>query len=194
MNIEGLWPMYAWIAAVALAVVAGLWSARTHRAVRASLPPEHVAGAALVGLFGWEMLVNVPGELAGFVTLSAGLAEAPEVRAQQGLIAAQAAFAIAAGFAVVGILRRRTWGAVLGIGLAASIVLSAVLAVANVIATVAESMPPDTFWAFAVSIIGLRVIPAVAAAALLLWPLVRWTGHRTEPVSAWAEPGEEATG
>lgn len=69
------WPMYVWAAAVALAIVAGAWTATNRREVRPALPVEHVAGAALVGLFGWEMLVNLPGSAMGYWSLTAGLGD-----------------------------------------------------------------------------------------------------------------------
>ena len=180
MNIEGLWPMYAWAGVVALAIVAGIWSATNPRDVRPSLPPEHVAGATLLGLFGWEMLVHLPGSARGYWLLTAGLGDWRGLQAQQAFLVAQAAFAIGAGFAVVGILRRRTWGAVLGIGLASATVLSSILSFANIMATIAESMSADAYWATVVSILGLRAIPALAAALLLLWPLVRRTARRID--------------
>lgn len=179
MTIQGLWAMYVWAGAVAIAIVAGVWTATNHRDPRSSLAPQHVAGAALVGLFGWEMLVNLPGSVMGYWTLTAGLGDARGIEAQQAFVVAQAAFAIGAAFAVSGILRRRTWGAVLGIGLAAAIVVSSVLSFAQVTA-IFESMGSDAYLSIVASIIGMRMIPALAAAVLLLWPLMRGRTRRLE--------------
>jgi len=184
MGNEGLWAMYVWAATVALAIVAGIWSATTHRDVRPSLPTEHVAGVALLAFFGWEMLLGLPEAVKGYSLLSAGLGDLRDLQPQQAFLAAQAAFAIGTGFAVVGVLRRRTWGAVLGIGLAVSLVVASVLSFATVTATMAESMDPDTYWSFVVSIFGLRAIPALAAAALLLWPIVRPATGRADPLTS----------
>ena len=69
------WAMYAWAAAVAGAVVAGLWVGTNRREIRPVLPLEHVAAAALIGSFGWEMLVTLPGSVIGYLTLTAGLGD-----------------------------------------------------------------------------------------------------------------------
>ena len=111
MTIGGQWALYVWAGAVVLAIVAGVWTATRHRDPRPSLAPQHVAGAVLIGLFGWEMLVNVPGSVVGYFTLTAGLGDVRRIEAQQAFVVAQAAYAIGAAFAVAGILRRRTWGA-----------------------------------------------------------------------------------
>ena len=137
----------------------------------ASLAPQHVAGAALIGLFGWEMLVNVPGSVVGYFTLTAGLGDVRGIEAQQAFVVAQAAYAIGAAFAVGGILRRRTWGAVLGIGLASATVVSSALSFAQFTAMF-ESMGGDAYLSI-LSSIGMRLIPALAAIVLLLWPFVR---------------------
>jgi hypothetical protein len=180
MNVEGLWPMYVWAAAVAAAIVAGIWSATNNHDLRLSVPHEHIAGAALVGLFGWEMLISLPGSVSGYLQLTAGLGDLRGVQAQQAFLAAQAAFAVGAGFAVMGILRRRTWGSVLGIGLALTLVVSSTLNLANITATMAESMSADAYWSTVASLIGMQAIPALAAAALLLWPLLRPAARQLE--------------
>ncbi len=171
--------MYVWAGAVVLAIVAGVWTATRHRQPRSSLAPQHVAGAALIGLFGWEMLVNVPGSVIGYVSLTAGLGDVRGIEAQQAYVVAQAAYAIAAAFAVAGILRRKTWGAVLGIGLASATVVSSVLAFAQVTAML-ESMESDAYLSIVASFIGMRLIPALAAIVLLLWPFVRARTRRLD--------------
>ena len=175
MTTSQLWPMYVWAAAVALAVVAAAVTSNTRREIRSTLPIEHVAGAALVGLFGWEMLVNLPGSVLGYWTLTAGLGDVSGVRGQQAYVVAQAAFVVAAAFAVAGVLRRRTWGAVLGIGLAASVVLWSGLILFQTTALYAESMGTDTYLGVVSSLVGMRGIPAVVAIGLLAWPIVRRT-------------------
>ncbi len=188
MTIEGQWAMYVWTAAVAVAIVAGVWTATRHREPRPSLPPQHVAGAALVGLFGWEMLVNLPGSVVGYWTLTAGLGDVRGLEAQQAFVVAQAAYVIGAAFAVGGILRRRTWGAVLGIGLAAAVMVSSAFNFAQITALYAESMSGDAYLSTVASVIGMRMIPALAAIVLLLWPFIR---QRTRRVDA---PGHDVPG
>jgi hypothetical protein len=119
------------------------------------------------------MLIGLPGSVSGYLLLTSGLGDWRGTQAQQALIAAQAAFAIGAGLAVIGILSRRTWGSVLGIGLALTLVVSSTLNLAHITATLAESMTSDAYWSTVVSLIGVQAIPALAAAALILWPLTR---------------------
>ena len=97
-GLEGLWPMYAWAAAVAIAIGAGLWSATNQRELRPALPLEHVAGAAVLGVFGWEMLIRLPGDIVDYLQPSAGLSQTPGLQAEQAFLLSQAAFGIGAGF------------------------------------------------------------------------------------------------
>ncbi len=110
--------MFVWAAAVGLALVAAAWTATNRKAIRPTLPLEHVAGAAILGVLGWEMLVHLPGTVMGIWTLTAGLGDVRGVEGYQAFLVAQAAFVIGVAIAIVGILRRRPWGAILGIGLA----------------------------------------------------------------------------
>jgi hypothetical protein len=183
--------MYVWAGAVVIAILAGVWTATRHREPRLSLPPQHVAGAALIGLFGWEMLVNLPGSVVGYWTLTAGLGDVRGLEAQQAFVVAQAAYVIAAGFAVGGILRRRTWGAVLGIGLAAAVAVSSAFNFAQITALYAESMSGDAYISTVASVIGMRMIPALAAIVLLLWPFMRQSARRVD-ASGHDVPGAAA--
>lgn len=187
------WSMYVWAAAVVLAILASVWTARIRPSVRPELPLEHVAGAAIVGLVGWELLVYLPGSLMGYWTLTAGLGEVRgAVEAHQAFLVGQVAFVIGAGFAIFGILRRRLWGAVLGIGLAAAMAVWSVLQLVEVTILFGESMQTDAYLETIATMIGTREIPALAAIALVAWPLLR---RRTRRVSssgheaAQPEPG-----
>ncbi len=179
------WAMYAWAGAVALTVFAGVWAATNQRSVRPVLPLEHVAAAALIGSFAWDMLVQLPGSIMGVWTLTAGLGDVLGDEPQQAFVAAQVLFVAAGAVAVPGILRRRVWGIVLGIGLSVALILWAVLSVSSLLARLGESMPPDVMTSILVNAIGLSVIPALAAIGLLAWPLVRRTTPR--PTEAGAD-------
>jgi len=174
------WAMYAWAGAVALTVFAGVWAATNQRTVRPALPLEHVAAAALIGSFAWDMLVQLPGSIMGVWTLTAGLGDVLGDEPQQAFVAAQVVFVAAGAVAVPGILRRRVWGIVLGIGLSVALILWAVLSVSNLLAQLGESMPPDVMMSILVNAIGLSVIPALAAIGLLAWPLRRTAPRPTE--------------
>lgn len=167
------WSMLLWAAAVALAIAAGVWTAMNRREVRPGLRPAHAAGAALVGLFGWEALVHLPGAVMGYWTLTAGLGDVQGVEGRQAFVVAQFAFVIGAAFAVGGILRRRIWGSVLGIGLALAQVVWAGLVLFETTSMFAEVMGSDAYLSVVSGLIGMDAIPALAAIALLAWPLVR---------------------
>ena len=173
------WAMYAWAAAVAGAVVAGLWVGTNRREIRPVLPLEHVAAAALIGSFGWEMLVTLPGSVIGYLTLTAGLGDVRGVEGQQAFVVAQGVYVAAAAAAIVGILRRRTWGFVLGIGLAAALAVWTLLNTIWTFVSFGESMGPDSYMSIVATTIGLRVVPAMVAIGLLAWPLVRHTTPRS---------------
>lgn len=172
------WAMFVWAAAVALAVVAGVWVGTNHRVTRPELPLEHVAAATLIGYFGWEMLVNLPGSALGFWTLTAGLGEVRGVEGQQAFVVAQAVFVVAAAAAILGIMRRRSWGIVLGIGLAAAIVVWTVVNTIWIFQLFAESGGPDFYGSIVTTAVGLGIVPAVVAIGLLARPLRRRTGTR----------------
>ena len=180
MSVSQMWPSYAWAAVVAVAIVAGVWTAMKVREPRPVLPAQHVAGAALVGLFGWEGLFQLPGALMGYLNLIAGLGDVSGDEAQQAYVAALALFAIGAAFAVVGILRRRTWGAVLGMGLAAAVVVMIAIVMIQTISMVGSAIGDDAYLSFALGSVGQRAIPALAAIVLLAWPFLRRRAPRAE--------------
>ena len=165
--------MFVWAAAVVLALVAGAWTATNRRATSEILPLEHVAGAAILWVLGWEILVHLPGTVMGYWSLTAGLGDVRGVEGYQVFVVAQAAFVISAAFAIVGILRRRPWGAILGIGLAVARVVWSGAVLYEALSTFGDSMSNDVYLDFVTSVIGLQAIPAVVVIALLAWPLVR---------------------
>ena len=178
--IEGQPAMYVWAAAVALAIVAGGWTAMNRRGIRPSLQLEHVAGAAIVGLIGWEMLVHLPGAWVAYWLLTAGLGDVRGVEGYQAYVVAHAAFVIAAAFAVFGILRRRTWGAILGIGLASARVVWSGAGLFQTLTMYADNMGSDAILSLISNGIGMQAIPALAAIALLAWPMLRRTTPRAD--------------
>ena len=182
--------MYVWAAAVTLAIVAGAWTGMNRRGIRPTLPPEHVAGAAIIGLFGWEMLVHLPGSMIGYWALTAGLGDVRGVEGHQAYVVAQAAFAIGAAFAVVGTLRRRTWGVVLGIGLASSRVVWSGLILFETVSMYGEIMGSDAYLSTVSSLIGMQAVPALAAIALLSWPLARRSDSEWPAAGASMEHAE----
>jgi len=181
--------MFIWAGSVGLAIAAGAWTATNRRATRPTLPPEHVAAAAIIGVFGWEIFVHLPGNVMGFWTMTAGLGDVRGVEGYQVYLAAQVAYIVATAVAVVGILRRRVWGAVLGIGLAFVRVVWSGAILFQTIFTFGDVVGNDLYLEFVISSIGLQAVPALVAIALLAWPLVR----RTTP-SAQASDAEWPAG
>lgn len=182
------WPMLTLAVSVAIAAAAAAWAYVTWRAPRPTLPLAHVAGAAIVGLLGWEALVYLPGAVARYAAVTAGLGDVRGLEVDQAFVASLAAFALGAAIAVVGILRRRVWGIVLGIGLAVSQLALTVAGVGQTIAIMGEATGDMSYIDMVGTTIALRAVPPIAAIVLLAWPLVRGS-TASEPVSTAAAPG-----
>ena len=182
------WPTYVWAATVLLAIAAGVWTATNRPGVRSGPPLQHVAGATLLAYFAWEMVVNLPGLLSGYWTTVDGFGDTRALSGQQAYLAGQVAFVVAAAFSVVGILRGRTWAAVMGIGLAVAVVVGRVAIFASTLATYGDALGADggLYLSMVSSTILLGAVPALVAAGLLARPLLR----RASPPSgvAAAEP------
>lgn len=184
------WTVFVFLGAVAVAIVAGGLAAMRRGDPRPTVAPEHAAGAAIVGLFGWELLVFLPGTLDTYRHVISGIGAVPGTEPSLAFLVAQTAFAGAAVFVVIGVIRRRDWGAVLGIGLAAAIAVQSVLNVVQTIVLYGESMGQDNVVGIVVSVIGLRTIPALVAIVLLARPLMR----RAAPVDPSADEVSGAAG
>jgi hypothetical protein len=189
------WLFWTFSAGTALTVAAGLLATRAGREWVTTLPMAHVAGIVLVALFGWESLVYLPGTIQTYVIGVAGIADPPNVEGYQAFMVASVAFVIAAALAIYGILRRRPWGVVLGIGVAGTRLVTALVSTANLFTLNGDFFGPDAVGWNAAIFLAERAIPAIAAIVLLLWPLLR--GSRTEapPLEAvdWhADPSPEA--
>lgn len=170
------WYVWTLLAVVVAAIAAGtaawlLWPRRSER-----LPMEHVAAAALIATAGWEILIDLPGSFSQFFAIGAGIPNAPMTSLQLFIIA-NTAFVLASAAAIAGILRRRVWGAALGIGVGAARVTMAILGITSLLTILgAEAMPDGQLgWLAATS--ALRAVPAVAAAVLLALPF--WRERRT---------------
>jgi hypothetical protein len=165
-------------ASTVVAVVAGLLATRIRGEWLAVVPLAHAAGAAMVALFGWEVLVYLPGGVRAYFATVAGIPDAPAVADQQAFLVASIIFVVAAVLAVGGIVRRRPWAVVLGVGLAASRLAMSVASSFSLL-SFADSFPPDEFaWQLG-TLLALNAVPALVAIALLLWPFRR--GSMTDP-------------
>ena len=154
-----VWTQWLFVGGVIAAFAAAGWAAVRHPRPRPDLPVEHVAAAALIGLVAWDSLVDVP-EL---VAITSG----PYT------LTAATVFVVGTVIAIVGILRRRTWGAVLGIGLAATQVLGGAAALIQLATFEAEAVGETIYLEFIAPTIVMDSIPLLVAIGLLLWPLRR---------------------
>ena len=174
------WPTYVWAATVLLAIAAGVWTATNRPGVRSGVPLQHVAGATLLGYFAWEMLVNLPGAMLGYWVAVDGFGDTRALAGQQAYLAGQVAFVVAAALSVVGILRGRTWAAVLGIGLSIAVVVARVATLVSALqvfggGAVAFDGP---YLPVVAATIFMGAVPALVAAGLLARPLLR---HASPP-------------
>ena len=167
------WPGFVWAGAVALAILAGIVTAGARRPPRETLPLVHVAGATLLGFFGWLALTHLPGTIMGYWTLTAGLGDVGGVEAQMLYTVGQVAFVVAAGAAIFGILRRAQWGAVLGIGLSLAQVTWHLAVLVQTWELFGDAMGDETYLDLTLTLVGAQVFPALAAAVLLAWPYRR---------------------
>ena len=154
-----VWTQWLFVGGVIAAFAAAGWAAVRYPRPQPELPMEHVAAAALIGLVAWDSLVDVP-ELVAITS---------------GPYALTAASVFVAGtvIATVGILRRRVWGAVLGIGLAATQVLGGAAAIIQLATFDAETVGETSYLEFIAPTIVMDSIPLLVAIGLLVWPLRR---------------------
>ena len=169
-------------ASTALAVVAGLLATRVRREWVTSLPMAHVAGLVLIALFGWETLVYLPSTIQLYTTGVAGIPDPSGVEAYQAFVVASVASVVAAALAIYGILRRRPWGVVLGIGVAATRAAMSVASTVNLLSMGLEVFGPEGLGYNAATGLALNCLPAVVGVVLLLWPLLRGSTTEAPPV------------
>ncbi len=114
--IEELWVVWAFALMVGLAVAAAIVIGRTGRERLPTLSPHHAAGAAILGVIGWEVAIYLPGS---FQTLTVAILPGPgEAALPSALyVLTQGVYVAATVVAVVFVLRRHVWAAILAIGL-----------------------------------------------------------------------------
>jgi hypothetical protein len=185
MNIEP-WTAWTFAITVGLSVLAAGWTARVRPEPRPTLPLMHVAGAALVGVIGWEALHMLPGTITGLFLATAGIPEPRGAEEAQAFAAASVLFVVASALAIVGILRRRPWGIVLGIGVAVARVAVGISVLFQWLALSGNVVGDDNYLPTALSIIGMSLVPPVVAIALLAWPLLSRSEAASVPPGAGA--------
>ena len=172
--------------AVGLSIVVAFVASRVAAGQREALPLPWVAGAALVGLLGWEAAIQVPGNVYGLYLLTVGITDPNGIEGNQIMVVSTVVFAVAAAVAVVATLRRHAWGAVLGIGLALSTVASSVATLVWFVgATGPETVGPNGYLPILLTLIAMRVVPALVAAVLLAWPMLPRRSNPGMAAGAW---------
>jgi len=178
------WSAWTFAITVALAVLVAGWTARVRPEPRPTLPLAHVAAAALLGTLGWEALNMLPGTITGLFLATTGIPEPRGAEANQAFAAASILFVVACALAVAGILRRRIWGAVLGIGVALVRVAVGVTVLIQWLLLSGEVVGDSNYIPTAMSIIGMSLVPPLVAVGLLAWPLLRPSSAAAVPPGA----------
>lgn len=178
------WLAWAWVIGVDLAVVVGAVFASYDRTPLTALRPQHVAAATIVGVMAWEGATNVIAALVSAV--------GPFTALDIAFLAAQTIFAAAAAVMIVFVLRRRRWAVVLGIGLALSRFLLAILAVIEML--LASAGVEGGGIAGTAVFVSLGALPLLAAVWLFLDPFFRgqlaWSP--AEPIATEAADSTES--
>ncbi len=114
--LEELWVVWAFALMVGLAVAAAIVIGRTGRERLPTLSPHHAAGAAILGVIGWEVAIYLPGSVqTRTVAILPGPGDAALPSALY--VLTQGVYVAATVVAVVFVLRRHVWAAILAIGL-----------------------------------------------------------------------------
>ena len=183
------WHAWAFVVVVVVPIVVALGLRLRRTGAFAALPPTHAAAAALIALFAWEALPNLPELVRIYSGLTAGLDGIPETTTRQAFLAAYVAFLAGSAVAAVGLLRRRLWAVPLGIGTSLARIGLVALVWANFTgSTDGVGIPGELFADFLVRS-AMQVVPPIVTVVLLVWPLV--TG-RPELHMVEADAGADA--
>ena len=184
------WHAWAFVAVVALSLFAALAIRLRGRRVFTVLPAAHVAAAALIALFAWEALPNLPELVRIYSGLTAGLDDVPGTTARQAYLAASVAFVAGSALAAAGLLRRQPWAVGLGAGMSVARIGLVALVWANFIGTADLADLPDGVLVDFVVRSVVQAVPPIVALVLLAWPLIAGRPRlaSTDPETAVAGP------
>jgi hypothetical protein len=164
------WILWAWVAVVAAAVLAAVVARRVRPGSLPHLPIRHVAGATLVAAIGWQALVNLPGTVLQFFSVFAGIEGPTGESAYQAFVVTAWVFVAASAVSAVAILRRRPWGAVLGIGVCVADIGNSLIGIAAMLSLMGD-LGNDPNLAWYMIDFALSPAPAVVGIVLLAGPL-----------------------
>jgi hypothetical protein len=169
------WQLWIWIAVVGLLVLGAVVVAAIGRSRFATLAPQHIAAATLIGLLTWALLQQLPSMILTLTGTYAGIDSAPSKAVHQAFVALHALVAVGGVLAALGLLRRHAWAVVLGIAVCAASIGTSLITIGNFF----ESMDgfggiaPEFTW-FWISVL-LQPVPAIVGLVLLLWPFAAGT-------------------
>jgi hypothetical protein len=168
-----VWATIIYVALTIGAAVAIAWLWGGQRPV---LPLQHVAAAAVIGVIGWEALVNIPSFLAAYQGTYAGIQDAPNQGLHLAFVVAGVAYVACAAGAIVGLLARRLWGVGLGVGVSIGRIITAVSGIRQMLGFADQFAGGDPYLWYMSLTVGAGAIPALAAIVLLAWPFVTGRG------------------
>lgn len=164
------WQQWIFAVLVAASVIVALVVRQRLPRLRADLPAYHVAAATIIGLTAWDWLLQLPGTIAEFIGMTAGMDGFQGRSALEVFTAATIVVTIAAVAATIGILRRAPWGIALGIGVCVSFIATQVMGLIvflDASGGFVDDANVRSYVAFAVG----RIVPPIAAIVLLVAPL-----------------------
>jgi hypothetical protein len=188
-----LWTTWLTMGVIVVAIFAAAWTALNHPRPRPELPIHHAAAAALIGYVAWEGLTLLPGMFDFYLTATAGIDDLGSVLlGQRAYLIVASAVVVGSAIAIAGILRRRPWGPVLGIGLAAAHVIGSAATVINaaLLESGAEVAGGEGYFALVAPTLLLGAVPPIVAIGLLVWPMIRRPSDAdVPPTDRVASPG-----
>jgi hypothetical protein len=162
--------LWGWIALVAGGIVAAVVTRLLWPTGMSELHLRHVAGATLIGVVGWMALLWLPSTLIQLTSPISRLPDAGGTSPYGPYVLAAIAVVVGSAVAVIGILRRKRWGTVLGVGMAAAYVGTSILGAVGWLAVMGQATGYGGILMVYGAVYLLGAVPALVAIALLLWP------------------------
>lgn len=172
MPTEGVadWMLWGWIAVVAGGIVAAVVTRVLWPTGMSGLHLRHVAGATLIGVVGWMALLWLPSTLIQLTSPISRLPDAGGTSPYGPYVLAAIAVVVGSAVAVIGILRRKRWGTVLGVGMSAAYVGTSILGAVGWLAVMGEATGDGGILIVYGAVYLLGAVAALVAIALLVWP------------------------
>lgn len=161
------WQQWIFAVLVAASVIVALVVRQRLPQLRADLPAYHVAAATIIGVTAWDWLLQLPGSIAQFIGITAGMDGFQGRSALEVFTAASIVVTIAGVAATIGILRRAPWGIALGIGVCVTYIASQVMGVIVFLDASGGFVDDANVRSYVTFAVG-RLVPPLAAIVLLV--------------------------